>query len=166
MQVKRLLLETRGVTRGLWARRPDALELVSQRRHAVEVKAGPPRAAVAFVLVHLRAVAVLVRALRRLVRVIIAYLLVLLLLFNADREKSEMRSQQLRNGRSQLSQVRTEIWGRHLQSLRRGLRGTAVTLVSGSITEGSVHLLLEDVRQGMQRDAAQRGWVVARVVTV
>lgn len=59
------------------------LELVSQRRHAVEVKAGPPRAA--FVLLHFRAVAVLVRALRRLVRIIVAYLLVLLLLFDADR---------------------------------------------------------------------------------
>lgn len=135
------------------------------------MKAGPPRAAVAFVLVHLRAVAVLVRALRRLVRVIIAYLLVLLLLFNADWAKTETRSQQLRNWRSQLSQVRrrdlgSQLRGRHLQSLRRGLRGTAVTLVSGSITEGSVHLLLEDVRQGMQRDAAQRGWVVARAVNV
>lgn len=135
------------------------------------MKAGPLRAAVAFVLVHLRAVAVLVCALRRLVRVIIAYLLVLLLLFNADWVKTEMRSQQLRNRSSQLSQVRhrdlgPQLWGRHLQSLRRGLRGTAVTLVSGSITEGSVHLLLEDVWQGMQRDAAQRGWVIARVGTV
>lgn len=52
------------------------------------MKAGPPRADVAFVVVHLRAVAVLVRALRRLVRVIIAYLLVLLLLFNADWAKN------------------------------------------------------------------------------
>lgn len=62
--------------------RPTLLQLVSQRRHAVEVKAGPPRAAL--VLVHFRAVAVLVRALRRLVRIIVAYLLVLLLLFDAD----------------------------------------------------------------------------------
>lgn len=55
----------------------------SERRHAIELKAGSLRTADAFVLVHLWAVAVLVRALCRLIWVVVAYLLVLLLLFNA-----------------------------------------------------------------------------------
>lgn len=47
------------------------------------MEVGPLRAAVVFLLVHLWAVAVLVRALRRLVGIIFTYLLILLLLFNA-----------------------------------------------------------------------------------
>lgn len=52
-----------------------------------------------------------------------------------------------------------QLWRRHSQSLRGGLRGTAVTLVSGAVSQRSVHLLLEDVRQGVQRDAAHGGRV-------
>jgi len=56
----------------------------SERRHAVHVKARPPRAAVVVVaVVHLRAVAELVRALRGLVGITVANLLVLPFLFDA-----------------------------------------------------------------------------------
>ena len=54
------------------------------------MKAGPVRAAVVFILVHLRAVAMLVRALRRLVGIIFTYLLVLLLFFNAGEQQGEI----------------------------------------------------------------------------
>lgn len=63
--------------------------------------------------------------------------------------------------------VKSIVGGRwHLQSLRRGLCSTAVALISRSISEGSVHLLLENMRQGVQWDAAQRSWVVERAVAV
>lgn len=48
---------------------------------------------------------------------------------------------------------------RDSQGLWGGLRCTAVALVPGSVSEGSVHLLLENVRQGMQRDAPDGGRV-------
>lgn len=47
----------------------------------------------------------------------------------------------------------------HSQGLRGGLRCTAVTLVARAVSEGSVHLLLENMRQGMQGDAADGGRV-------
>lgn len=97
--------------------RTEAWTLESERRHTVEVKAWPPRAAVLMVQ-HLRAVHLLVCALRRLVGEVITYLLILLFLFDAER-------------------------------LRRRLGGAAVTLVSGAVGQSSVHLLLEDVRQGV-----------------
>lgn len=106
----------------------------SERRHAIEMKIGPLWAAVAFILVHLWAVAVLVCALWRFIGIVLTYLLILLLLFN--------------------------------ESLWRGLCCTAVTLVSRSISKGSIHLLLKNMRQGVQWDAALRGWVVERVVAV
>lgn len=55
----------------------------SERRHTIEMKVGPLRAAVVFIVVHLWAVAVLVCALRRFIGIIFTYLLILLLLFNA-----------------------------------------------------------------------------------
>lgn len=55
----------------------------SERRHAVEVEVGPLGTAGALVLVPVGAVAVLVHALRGFVRIIVANLFVLLLLFNA-----------------------------------------------------------------------------------
>lgn len=55
----------------------------SERRHAVEVEVGPLGTAGALVLVPVGAVAVLVHALRGFVRIIVADLFVLLLLFNA-----------------------------------------------------------------------------------
>lgn len=50
------------------------------------------------------------------------------------------------------------LW-RHSQGLWGGLGCTAVTLVPGAVSEGSVHLLLENMRQGMQRDAPDGGRV-------
>lgn len=55
---------------------------------------------------------------------------------------------------------------RHSQGLRRRLRGAAVALVPRAVGQGAVHLLLEDVRQGMQGDAADGGRVVAEGVGV
>lgn len=63
--------------------------MTSERRHAVEVETGPLWTAVALVLVHVGAVAVLVHALRRFVRIIVANLFVLLLLFDAGETKEE-----------------------------------------------------------------------------
>lgn len=116
----------------MWVKQPFLWTSQSERRHAVEMKAGPLRAADVFISVHVRAVAMLVCALWRLVGVILTYLLILWLLFN--------------------------------ESLWRGLCCTAITLVSRPISKGSVHLLLENMRQGVQRDAAH--WAVQTVVTV
>lgn len=55
---------------------------------------------------------------------------------------------------------------RHSQGLRWRLRGAAVALVPRAVGQGSVHLLLEDVRQGMQGDAADGGRVVTQAVGV
>lgn len=64
----------------------------SERRHAVEVEVGPLGTAGALVLVPVGAVAVLVHALRRFVRIIVANLFVLLLLFNAGETKRRSRT--------------------------------------------------------------------------
>lgn len=136
------------------------------------MKAGPVRAAVVFILVHLRAVAVLVRALRRLVGIIFTYLLVLLLFFNAGEQHGEIVIRTcdhiitLNHSWVERTEEIRELWSRHLQGLWRRLCCTAVTLVSRSISEGSIHLLLEDMRQGVQWDAAQRGGVEVSVVAV
>lgn len=61
----------------------------SEGRHTVEMKAGPLRATVVIVSVHLWAVAVLVCALRRFIGIIFAYLLILLLFFNAGLVNTE-----------------------------------------------------------------------------
>lgn len=61
--------------------------MTSERRHAVEVEIGSLWTAVAFVLVRVGTVAVLVHALCRFVRIIVANLFVLLLLFNASETK-------------------------------------------------------------------------------
>lgn len=55
------------------------------------MKTGPLRAAVVFIVVHLWAVAVLIRALRRFVGITFTYLLILLLLFNAGLIKKEKK---------------------------------------------------------------------------
>lgn len=83
--VKQMLLATPGVARAESEARTRAL--TSERRHAVEVEIGPLWTAGAFVLVCVGAVAVLVRALRRFVRIIVANLFVFLLLFDAGETK-------------------------------------------------------------------------------
>lgn len=77
------------------------------------------------------------------------------------------KKKRTRSGHDRTSHTlhRDQRWGLwHLQALRRGLCRTAVTLVPRSVSKGSVHLLLEDMRQGMQWDAAHTGWVVVRAV--
>lgn len=176
MQIKQLLLETFGSRTGwewggLWVQRRTWTS-ESERRHAIEMKAGPLRAAVAFTVVHLWAVAVLVCALWRFVRIIITYLLILLLLFNAAWAKKKTNKQNNKRWGHIIGfnhswvKYATGIRSGGLQSLWRGLCCTAVTLVSRSIRKGSVHLLLKNVRQGMKWDAAHWGWVVEGVAAV
>ena len=77
-------------TGGEWELAAGGRPSRSEGGHAVQVEVVPRQAAAAvFFLVHLGAVAVLVRALRRLVGVMVTDLLVLLLLFNAGLIKKE-----------------------------------------------------------------------------
>lgn len=105
----------------------------SERRHAVQVKAGPLRAAVVFVLVHLRAVAVLVRALRRLVGIIFADLFVLLLLFNAAFMREEEGKKAIRTS-DRVIICRSEMSGAHCGSsggdTHKACGGDCVALLS------------------------------------
>lgn len=67
----------------MWMKWPFLWTPQSERRHAVEMKAGPLRATDVFISVHVWAVAMLICALWRLVGIILTYLLVLRLFFNA-----------------------------------------------------------------------------------
>lgn len=91
--VTQMLLATPGAAQAESEGRTRAW--ASERRHAVEVEIGPLWTAGALVLVCVGAVAVLVHALRRLVRIIVTYLFILLLLFNAGETKKRGHTREL-----------------------------------------------------------------------
>lgn len=89
--VTQMLLATPGAAQAESEGRTRAS--ASERRHAVEVEIGPLRTAGALVLVCVGAVAVLVHALRRFVRIIVTYLFILLLLFNTGETKKRTHTE-------------------------------------------------------------------------